>query len=126
MKTGQSLLLAALHQAIKPGSKRAFAGWAKQTTLPQLAGFDPKKLDSQHFWDQMDTVTEQELNTVEKEITLKLKDNGLLSPKLLFYDLTNFELTSLKDDRFRYGDLYQAKISLMSCTNAKSRNYNSS
>jgi len=90
LKTGQSLLLAALHRAISPGSKRAFAGWARQTTLPQLAVFEANKLDSQHFWDQMDTVTEQELNTVEKEITLKLKDKGLLSPKLLFYDLTNF------------------------------------
>jgi transposase len=90
LKTGQSLLLAALHRAIHPGSKRAFANWAKQTTLPQLAVFDPQKLDSQHFWDQMDTVTEQELATVEKEITLKLKDKGLLTPKLLFYDLTNF------------------------------------
>lgn len=90
LETGQSLLLAALHRAISPGSKRAFAGWARQTTLPQLAGFEAKKLDSQHFWDQMDTVTEQELNTAEKEITLKMKDKGLLSPKLLFYDLTNF------------------------------------
>lgn len=90
MKTGQSLLLAALHRAICPGSKRAFAGWAKQTTLPELVKFDPKKLDSQHFWDQMDTVSEAVLDQVEREITLKLKEKGLLSPKLLFYDLTNF------------------------------------
>lgn len=90
LKTGQSLLLAALHRAISPGSKRAFAGWAKQTTLPELAKFDPKKLDSQHFWDQMDTVREEVLDKVEREITLKLQEKGLLSPKLLFYDLTNF------------------------------------
>ena len=90
LETGQSLLLAALHRAICPGSKRAFAGWAKQTTLPQLVKFDPKKLDSQHFWDQMDTVSEEVLDKVEREITLKLKEKGLLSPRLLFYDLTNF------------------------------------
>ncbi len=90
LETGQSLLLAALHRAICPGSKRAFASWAKQTTLPQLVKFDPKKLDSQHFWDQMDTVSEEVLDKVEREITLKLKEKGFLSPRLLFYDLTNF------------------------------------
>jgi transposase len=90
LQTGQSLLLAALHRAISPGSKRAFACWAKQTTLPQLAGFEAKKLDSQHFWNQMDTVSEEELAAVEMEITLKLKSKGLFSPRLLFYDLTNF------------------------------------
>lgn len=87
LKTGQSLLLAALHRAICPGSKRAFAGRAKQTTLPEPVKFDPKKLDSQHFWDQMDTVSEEVIDKVEGDITLKLK--GLLSPMLLFYDLTN-------------------------------------
>lgn len=90
LKTGQSLLLAALHRAISPGSKRAFACWAKETTLPQLAGFEAKKLDSQHFWNQMDTVSEEELAAAEMAITWKLKDQGLLSPRLLFYDLTNF------------------------------------
>lgn len=90
LKTGQSLLIAALHRAICPGSKRAFARWAKQTTLPELVKFDPEKLSSQHFWDQMDTVSEEALDKVETEITLKLKEKGLLTPRLLFYDLTNF------------------------------------
>lgn len=90
LKMGQSLLLAAIHRAVKPGSKRAFASWAKQTTLPEIASFDPTKLDSQHFWDQMNIVTDEELEKIEKEITLKLLAKGLLSPNLLFYDLTNF------------------------------------
>lgn len=90
LKVGHSLLIAALHRAICPGSKRAFAGWAKQTTLPELIKFDPEKLSSQHFWDQMDTVSEEALDKVETEITLKLKEKGLLTPRLLFYDLTNF------------------------------------
>jgi len=90
LKAGKSLLLAAIHRAIKPGSKRAFADWAGQTTLPDLFGFDPKKLTSQHFWEQMDTVTEKELEATEKALTLKLIEKGLFSPQLLFYDLTNF------------------------------------
>jgi transposase len=87
---GESLLLASIHRAIKPGSKRAFAEFARQTTLHKIAGFDPDRLDSQHFWDQMNTVTDAQLEKVEKEITLKMIEKGLFSTRLLFYDLTNF------------------------------------
>lgn len=87
---GTSLLLAAIHRAIEPGSKSAFASWAEKTTLPEIAGFNPKRLTSQHFWEQMDTVTEVQLESVEKAITQKMLEQGLLSPRLLFYDLTNF------------------------------------
>ena len=90
LKVGQSLLLAALHRAIQPGSKRSFARWAAQTSLPEFLKFNPVKLDSQHFWDQMDTVTDKELAEAEKAITLKLIEEELLSPLLLFYDMTNF------------------------------------
>ncbi len=90
LSVGESLLLAAIHRAIKPGSKRAFSAWVKQTTLPEIACFNPEKLDSQHFWEQMDTVTDEQLEKVEKEITQRMIAKGLLSSKLLFYDLTNF------------------------------------
>jgi transposase len=90
LSVGSSLLLAAIHRAIKPGSKRNFSAWAKQTTLPEIAAFDPDKIDSGHFWEQMDTVTDEQLERVEQAITLKMMKNGLLSPNLLFYDLTNF------------------------------------
>jgi len=90
LPVGKSLLLAAVHRAIKPGSKRTFAAWAKQTTLPEIASFDPAKLDSQHFWEQMETVTDLQLEEVEKEITRQMMVRGLFSPRLLFYDLTNF------------------------------------
>lgn len=87
---GQSLFLAAIHRPISPGSKRSFAGWAKKTSLPEFISFNPVKLDSQHFWDQMDTVTGKELAEAEKKITLQLLEKELFSPRLLFYDLTNF------------------------------------
>lgn len=90
LTVGKSLLLAAIHRAVKPGSKRVFSAWAGQTTLPEVAGFDPARLDSQHFWEQMDTVTDEQLEMAEKEITLKMRAKGLLSTRLLFYDLTNF------------------------------------
>jgi transposase len=90
LTVGESLLLAAIHRAIQPGSKRTFASWAKSTTLPELAVFEADKIDSQHFWDQMDTVTDTQLENVETAITEKMIEQGLFSAKLLFYDLTNF------------------------------------
>ncbi|WP_143338426.1 hypothetical protein [Desulforamulus profundi] len=74
MPIGKSLLLAAVHRAIKPGSKNTFAARAKQTTLPEIAGFDPDKLDSRHFWEQMDTVNDE-------QFVDRLYLNGLLDQR---------------------------------------------
>jgi len=65
LTVGESLLLAAIHRAIQPGSKRTFADWAKSTTLPELAVFDADKIDSQHFGDQMDSVTDAHLEEAD-------------------------------------------------------------
>lgn len=90
VSVGKGLILGGIHRIIRPGSKREFPLFAKQTTLPRLAGFDAEKLDSQFFWDQMDTVTEKQIEEAEYELTMKLLQKHLLSPKLLFYDMTNF------------------------------------
>ena len=90
LNVGKTMLLGAIHRALKPGSKRAFSEWARHTTLPTIARFDPKHVDSQVFWDQMDTVTDEQIEKAEMEITRMMKEKGLLSPGLLFYDTTNF------------------------------------
>lgn len=100
LSVGRSLLAAALHRAINPGSKRAFADWAAGTSLPEFIVCNPKKMDSQHFWDQMETVSDKQLAEVEKLITLKLIEKELFSPRLLFYDLTNF-FTYIASDNIR-------------------------
>ncbi|MBC8452520.1 MAG: IS1634 family transposase [Spirochaetes bacterium] len=90
LSVGQSLLAASIHRAIHPGSKRSFAFWARQTSLPELLHFDPDAIDSQHFWDQMESVSEAQLQAVEKAVTQKMVSLGLVTPQLLYYDLTNF------------------------------------
>ena len=100
LSVGKSLVLAAIHRALKPGSKNAFADFAKETALPQTVGFKAAALTSQHFWDQMDTVTEAQIQQVEWELTVKMAREGLLDPELLFYDLTNF-FTCLATDNGR-------------------------
>jgi len=100
LSVGKSLVLAAIQRAVKPGSKNAFADFAKETALPKIVGFEAAALTSQHFWDQMDTVTEAQIRRVERELTVRMARGGLLDTELLFYDLTNF-FTYLATDNGR-------------------------
>ncbi len=87
---GQSLVLAAIARACRPLSKRAFAGWAQTTSLDRLAGIQPARLTSQHFWDQMDAVPAERLAAIEEALVQRVVAQERISPDTLFYDTTNF------------------------------------
>lgn len=87
---GQSLVLAAMARACQPLSKRAFAGWAQTTSLGRLAGIQPGRLTSQHFWDQMDAVPADRLAAIEEALVQRVVAQERISPDTLFYDTTNF------------------------------------
>lgn len=90
LKREESLLLAAIHRVVQPGSKRSFADWAETTTLPTLIKFDPKDTTSQHFWDQMDGITEQQLQACEDAITRHLFELYSFNVEKLILDYTNY------------------------------------
>lgn len=90
LDVSSSILLAGIQRACEPGSKRDFAGFAQETTLPQLARFDAKKLTSQHFWDQMNLITDAEIDSFQKELTEYLDSQGFISRERLSFDTTNF------------------------------------
>ena len=87
----RTLLLAALNRAVQPRSKRAWAGWAKGTSLHRLfPGLEIETLTSQHFWDQMDCVPLEALSAMEEDLTkVIVKELGVRLDTLL-YDTTNF------------------------------------
>jgi transposase len=87
---GQSLVLAAIARACRPLSKRAFAAWAETTSLGRLAGITPRRLTSQHFWDQMDTVPAAHLAAIEEALVGRVVAQERIAPDTLFYDTTNF------------------------------------
>lgn len=87
---GQSLVLATIARACRPLSKRAFAAWAQTTSLGRLAGVDPRRLTSQHFWDQMDAVPAAALAAIEEAIVRRVVQQERIAPDILFYDTTNF------------------------------------
>jgi transposase len=87
---GASLVLAAVRTAIDPGSKRSFASWYESTVLGQTLGIDPKCLTSQHFWEQMDGIDEENLRKAEDAITKTVCELYPASLDRLALDYTNY------------------------------------
>lgn len=124
LSKGTSLLLSAIHRAVHPGSKREFSEWASYTTLPSIARFDPGKLTSQHFWDQMDGITEDMLTRLEDEITKQIFRNYDFNMEKLALDYTNYftyiassndnsELAQRGHNKQKRDDLRQVSLALI-------------
>jgi len=90
IKRSKSLLLIALQRVCSPGSKNAFMEWFETTTLPYEMGVKPKVFTSQHFWGQMDDITENELAKAEDAITKKILDLYDFKLEKIALDYTNY------------------------------------
>ena len=87
---GASFLLAAIGRACHPTSKLSWYDWCKETSLEYCSKNNFKKLDSQHFWDQMDALPSEVVPKIEEEIVTKLINLLDLKLDCLFFDTTNF------------------------------------
>ncbi len=87
---GQYMVLAALNRAVAPCSKLAMADWYEETVLRRLWRFPKTAFSSQRFWDHMDMVSEEAINTVQKQITSRIEREYGLDRNVLLYDTTNF------------------------------------
>lgn len=67
-----SLLLAAIHRACEPGSKMKFAEWFGYTSLPDRLKVDSSVFTSQHFWEQMDGITADQIKDFETALFRKI------------------------------------------------------
>jgi transposase len=90
LSVGETLVAGMIGRACAPGSKRAFAAWAKSTLLPELMGFSAPQLTSQHFWDQMHAVPLERLSEIEQELVREVIGIEQLQVEALAYDTTNF------------------------------------
>jgi transposase len=90
LSVGETLVMAAVGRALHPTSKRAWAAWARGTTLGRLGGFDPTKLTSQFFWDQMDLLPSEALAPLQAELARRVIATFKIDTDSLFYDTTNF------------------------------------
>ncbi|MFO8163704.1 MAG: IS1634 family transposase [Desulfatiglandales bacterium] len=88
---GGSLLLAAVGRICQPTSKRNwYEGWARNTSLSYLLRMSLSRLDSQHFWDQMDALPSEVIPLIEEDIVTTLLKNEQVSLDTLLCDTTNF------------------------------------
>lgn len=90
LTTGITLLLGSIGRICMPTSKRGWWNWAKTTTCEYLLRCSLSKIDSQHFWDLMDSLPVDAIAKIELELlgnVFKLYD---LESDTLFFDTTNF------------------------------------
>jgi transposase len=90
LTVGASFLLAAIGRACHPTSKLAWYDWCKETSLEYCLKTQFKKLNSQHFWDQMNMLPIEAIDKIEEEIVTKLVSLQDLKLDCLFFDTTNF------------------------------------
>ena len=88
---GGSLLLAALGRASKPTSKdNWFNGFARHTSLSYVLRMSLSKLDSQHFWDQMEALPASIIPFIEEDLVRKTVEKENTTLDTLFCDMSNF------------------------------------
>lgn len=90
LTVGATLLLAALGRICLPTSKRSWYNWAKKTSLSYLLRMSFSKVDSQHFWDQMDSLPVKHIKDIEIKILSNVKKIYGFQDDVLLYDTTNF------------------------------------
>jgi transposase len=100
LTAGITFLMGAIGRICKPTSKRGWWNWAKTTTLEYFLRCSLSKIDSQHFWDLMDSLPIEAIPEIEKELLKNVHDAYGVESDTLFYDTTNFftyiDTTNLK------------------------------
>jgi len=90
IQRSRSLLLIALQRACKPSSKNELHNWFELTTLPYELNISPDVLTSQHFWEQMDDISEDEIMNAEDTITKAILKNYNFNIEKIALDYTNY------------------------------------
>ena len=90
LTAGVTFLLGAMGRVCMPTSKMGWWNWAKDTSAGYLLRCNFSKVDSQHFWDLMDSFPEDAIYKAEQEILDQLLGVYQIQTDTLFYDTTNF------------------------------------
>ena len=90
LTAGITFLLGAIGRVCVPTSKMGWWNWARTTSAEYLLRCSLSKVDSQHFWDLMDSFPEDAISLAEQEILQRLLEVYKIHTDTLFYDTTNF------------------------------------
>ncbi len=87
---GDYLLAAILNRCVAPCSKAGIAAWFQGTVLRRLIDINAGQLSSQRFWENMDRVSRQAIESIEKDITVQMVRDFDIDLKRVLFDGTNF------------------------------------
>ena len=90
LTVGATLLLGAIGRVCLPTSKQAWWEWARTTSCEYLLRVALSGMDSQHFWDLMDALPVEAIETIEQQLLERVRQRYGLSTDTLLYDTTNF------------------------------------
>jgi transposase len=100
---GTYLLVAILNRCVAPCSKASIAHWFQGTALRRLLDIDTKQLSSQRFWDNMDRVSREAMEAIERDITVEMVRRFDINLERVLFDATNF---------FTFIDTFNARSTL--------------
>ena len=63
-----SLLLVAIHRACDPGREAGFEDWFARTSLPDYLSVDPELFTPEHFVEQMDGISREDIGRFETRV----------------------------------------------------------
>ena len=87
---GQYMVLAALNRALAPCSKLAIGDWYEGTVLRRLWRVPKTAFSSQRFWDHMDRISGEAIDSVQEQLASRIEHEYGLDRDVLLYDTTNF------------------------------------
>jgi len=90
LTVGMTIVLAAIGRVCMPTSKNRWANWVETTSCGYLLRRNFSKLNSQHFWDMMDSVPVEAIELIERQLLKKAFELYKLDSDTLFFDTTNF------------------------------------
>ena len=87
---GTYLLVAILNRCLAPCSKASIAQWIEQTVLPRHLDIQPRQLTSQRFWDNMDRLSRQKIEAIERDLVTQMVRDFDIDLSRVLFDATNF------------------------------------
>jgi transposase len=90
VKRSFSLLLIALQMACCPDSRNSFRDWFESTSMPIGMNLSVSTFTSNHFWEQMSDITEEQLTNAEDAIINKIFTSHNFKIGKICLDYTNY------------------------------------
>jgi transposase len=87
---GTYLLVAILNRCVAPCSKASIGEWFQGTVLRRLLDVEARQLSSQRFWDNMERVSGEALDTIERDVVGQMVRDFDLDLDRVLFDATNF------------------------------------